>query len=131
LVRSVREAGLTVRYESFGTPKRVPDSVSLAAYRVVQEALTNTIKHARASRVDIRIRYLEREIEVDVTDDGRGVAAGGTPGRMTGRLGLIGMHERVTAHDGVLEVGPRTVGGFRVRARLPLTVGAERSEVAA
>jgi signal transduction histidine kinase len=121
LLQGARDAGLTVEFEAFGTPVPVPESVSLAGYRVVQEALTNTIKHARASGVDVRVRYLKREIEVEVTDDGRTAIAGGLPQvAPTYGLGLIGMRERVAAHDGSLEVGARTGGGFRVRARFPL-----------
>ena len=116
VLRGARDAGLTVEHQVLGTPRAVPESVSLAAYRVVQEAVTNTIKHAEASMIDIRIRHLRREIEVEVTDDGRG-AAGQRPG--TG-LGLVGMRERVAAHDGSLEVGPRPAGGWRVRARFPV-----------
>jgi signal transduction histidine kinase len=115
LLRAARDAGLDVRSDVYGTPVSLPASVSLAVYRVVQEALTNTLKHARARSVDVRIRYLQREVEVDVADDG----TGGRPGRTAG-LGLIGMRERVAAHDGVLEAGPRGGGGFRVRATFPL-----------
>ncbi|MDW5325282.1 sensor histidine kinase [Plantactinospora sp. KLBMP9567] len=122
LLQGARDAGLAVEYKIYGTPVPVPESVSLAGYRVVQEAMTNTIKHARASAVDVRIRYLRREVEVEVTDDGRtGLAA--VPGRSPtggGGLGLIGMRERVAAHDGSLEVGARAGGGFRVRARFPI-----------
>ncbi|MEN3608428.1 sensor histidine kinase [Plantactinospora sp. ZYX-F-223] len=121
LLQGARDAGLAVEYKIYGTPVPVPESVSLAGYRVVQEAMTNTIKHARASAVDVRIRYLRREVEVEVTDDGRtGLAA--VPGRSAGGggLGLIGMRERVAAHDGSLEVGARADGGFRVRARFPI-----------
>ncbi|MEE6262397.1 sensor histidine kinase [Plantactinospora sonchi] len=121
LVRGARDAGLTVAYQTFGTPLPVPESVSLASYRIVQEALTNTIKHARAGAVDVRVRYLHREVEVEVTDDGRAVPATPTARpAATGGLGLIGMRERVAAHDGILEVGPRQDGGFRVRARFPV-----------
>jgi signal transduction histidine kinase len=114
LVR-VREAGLTAELTAYGEPAAVPDSVSQAAYRIVQEALTNVLKHAHASTVDVRIRYLARELEIDVADDGRG---GATPA--TGGMGLIGMRERVAVHDGSIETGPRDGGGFRVRVRLPL-----------
>lgn len=117
LLDGARDAGLTVDYGVFGAEVPVPESVSLTAYRIVQEALTNTIKHARASIVDVRVRYLTREVEVEVTDDGRGAA--GSPAAGSG-LGLVGMRERVAAHDGVLEVGPRSSGGYRVRARFPL-----------
>jgi signal transduction histidine kinase len=115
LLKAARDAGLDVRSSVHGTPVNLPDSVSLAVYRVVQEALTNTLKHARARSVDVRIRYLQREVEVDVADDG----VGGRPGVADG-LGLIGMRERVSAHSGALEAGPRRSGGFRVRATFPL-----------
>jgi signal transduction histidine kinase len=114
LLTRVREAGLTADHAVYGDPVPVPDSVSQAAYRIVQEALTNTLKHAGATAVDVRVRYLARELEIDVADDGRG--ATGT----TGGLGLIGMRERVAVHDGTIEAGPRDGGGFRVRVRLPL-----------
>ncbi|MEQ4305180.1 sensor histidine kinase [Plantactinospora sp. B6F1] len=117
LLQGARDAGLAVEYKIYGTPVPVPESISLAGYRVVQEAMTNTIKHARASAVDVRIRYLRREVEVEVTDDGR---TGRAASSGTGGLGLIGMRERVAAHDGSLEVGARPAGGFRVRARFPI-----------
>ncbi|MBQ1013591.1 sensor histidine kinase, partial [Micromonospora sp. M51] len=79
------------------------------------EAVTNTLKHAGANLLDVRVRYLAREVEVDVTDDGRGGGRADSVG-----LGLIGMRERVGAHDGDLEAGPRAGGGWRVRARFPL-----------
>jgi signal transduction histidine kinase len=95
----------------------VPEGVGLSVYRIVQEAVTNTLKHAHASTVDVRVRYLARELEVDVADDGRG-----GPADSSGGLGLIGMRERVAVHDGTVEAGPRPGGGFRVRARLPLAL---------
>lgn len=128
LLNGAREAGLVVKYQVFGTPVPLTDALSLAVYRILQEALTNTIKHAHARTVDVRVRYLQREIELDVTDDGR-ARADNLHGpwiplnRAAGGLGLIGMRERVAAHGGVLEVGPRADGGFRVRARLPLQPG--------
>ncbi|GGM56297.1 sensor histidine kinase [Dactylosporangium sucinum] len=115
LVASAREAGLTVTAGVFGEPADLPESLSQAAYRIVQEAVTNTIKHAGATTIDVRIRYLADELEVDVADNGHGSTGAGPGG-----LGLIGMRERVAAHDGVLEAGGRTGGGFRVRARFPL-----------
>jgi signal transduction histidine kinase len=115
LVSRAREAGLTAHLAVFGDPQPVPDSVSQAAYRIVQEALTNTLKHAHASTVDVRIRYLARDLEIDVADNGRGTAAASAGG-----MGLIGMRERVAVHDGTIEAGPRAEGGYRVRARLPL-----------
>jgi signal transduction histidine kinase len=131
LVASAREAGLDARVGVFGDPVPLPESLSQTAYRIVQEAITNTLKHAGATAIDIRIRYLATELELDVADDGRGPAgttagttAGNPAGNMAGNMvgmGLIGMRERVAAHDGILETGPRAGGGgFRVRARFPL-----------
>ncbi|MET7835395.1 sensor histidine kinase [Micromonospora sediminicola] len=117
LVDRARETGLRARLGVYGDPTPLPRSVSQAAYRIVQEAVTNVVKHASATSLDVRIRYLDRELEVDVSDDGRGGGSGGGGG-----LGLIGMRERATAHGGELEAGPRAGGGFRVRARLPLAV---------
>jgi len=121
LLSNAREAGLTASLGVFGEPVALPESLSQAAYRIVQEALTNTVKHASATSVDVRIRYLANELEIDVTDDGRGGVVGPRPGGM----GLVGMRERVTAHDGVLEAGALRDGparrGFRVRARFPLS----------
>ena len=115
LTDRVRDAGLTAEYAVFGTPVPLPASVSQTAFRIVQEAVTNSLKHARASTVDVRIRYLARELEIDVADDGRGAAVA-----RTGGVGLLGMRERVEVHGGTVEAGPRSAGGFRVRARLPL-----------
>jgi signal transduction histidine kinase len=114
LTDRVRDAGLTADYAVFGEPVPLTASVSQAAYRIVQEAVTNTLKHAQATEVDVRIRYLAQELEIDVADDGRG----GSPVRAG--LGLIGMRERVSVHGGTVEAAPRSGGGFRVRARLPL-----------
>ncbi|GIF02888.1 sensor histidine kinase [Actinoplanes siamensis] len=109
-----REAGLQVHFGTYGDPAPLPESLSQAAYRIVQESVTNTLKHAQAGTIDIRVRYLAGELELDVADDGHGgTGAGG------GGMGLIGMRERVAVHDGTLEHGRRGGGGFRVRARLP------------
>ena len=110
-----REAGLQVHLAVYGEPVPLPDSLSQAAYRIAQEAVTNTLKHAHASTLDLRVRYLAGEIEMDIADDGRG-----TVPRSPDGMGLIGMRERVAVHDGTLEHGPRRTGGYRVRARLPL-----------
>jgi signal transduction histidine kinase len=109
-----RDAGLEVHFGTYGDPAPLPDSLSQAAYRIVQESVTNTLKHAQAATIDIRVRYLAAELELDVADDGHG----GT-GASGGGMGLIGMRERVAVHDGTLEHGRRGGGGFRVRARLP------------
>jgi signal transduction histidine kinase len=120
LLTRVRDAGLTADYAVFGDPAPVPDSVSQAAYRIVQEAVTNTLKHAGATAVDVRVRYLAHELEIDVADNGRGAV------RTTGGMGLIGMRERVAVHDGTIEAGSRADGGFRVRVRLPIETPSAR-----
>jgi signal transduction histidine kinase len=95
--------------------------VNLAAYRLIQEALTNSLKHAGPqARAWVRIHYSPRELMVEIEDDGRGVAAaladnGDGPGH-----GLVGMRERVALYGGELRIGPRSGGGFEVRARFPL-----------
>ncbi len=119
LVERTVQAGLRADLTVVGLPVQIPTSVSICAYRIVQEALTNTVRHAGARRVDVRIRYLAGAVEVEVVDDGRGWSA-----RAGGGLGHVGMRERVSVHDGLLEVGPRTEGGYRVRARLPVPVRA-------
>ena len=117
LAERARAAGLETRSAVLGDPVPLPVSISQAVYRIAQEAVTNTLKHASASTVDIRVRYLAREVELDVTDDG--VGGSRNPGR-PGGLGLVGMRERVALHGGTLEAGPRDGGGFRVRARIPI-----------
>ncbi|MEV2240882.1 sensor histidine kinase [Micromonospora sp. NPDC049891] len=113
------EAGLRATLGVYGDPQPLPESVSQAAYRVVQEAVTNVLKHATgASLLDVRVRYLAQEMEVEVSDDGRATRSANADG-----LGLIGMRERVATHGGELEVGPRTGGGWRVRVRFPLPAG--------
>ncbi|MFI1989310.1 sensor histidine kinase [Actinoplanes sp. NPDC020271] len=114
IAERARESGLEVHFGTYGDPAPLPDSLSRAAFRIVQESVTNTLKHARASTLDIRVRYLAGELELDVADDGHG----GTGASGSG-MGLIGMRERVTVHDGTLEHGRRSGGGYRVRARLP------------
>ncbi|PWR05990.1 two-component sensor histidine kinase [Micromonospora acroterricola] len=126
LVERASAAGLTATIGVYGDPVPLSASVSQTAYRVVQEAVTNTLKHAGADLLDVRIRYLAREVELDVSDDGRATGRPCTEG-----LGLIGMRERVAAQDGVLEAGPRPGGGWRVRARLPLPAPAATPHEAA
>jgi signal transduction histidine kinase len=120
LLAEVAEAGLAVRLRVEGAPSPLPSGVDLSAYRIVQEALTNVVKHAGPAHAQVTIRYRDQDVTVEVIDDGRGVAAvAGNGGRGTGH-GLMGMAERVAAFGGDLEVGPRPGGGFRVAARLPL-----------
>lgn len=115
LVAATGTGELQVDLTVVGEQRPVPASVSSSAYRVVQEALTNTVKHADARRADVRVRYLPGQLEVEVVDDGRRAArpAG------SGSHGQVGMRERVALHDGELELGPRPTGGYRVRARFP------------
>jgi signal transduction histidine kinase len=116
LVSSARSAGLDVRHGVYGEPRPVPDVVALSAYRVVQEALTNVVKHAGARSAEVRVRYLDSALEIEVTDDGRGRAEPSAGGG----FGLVGMRERVAVHGGELEAGPRRDVGYRVRASLPV-----------
>ena len=118
LVGQVGDAGLSVETEVEGERPDVPPGVDLTAFRVVQEALTNTLKHAGPTRARVVIRYLPEELDLRVSDEGRGLAAG-LDGHSPGH-GLLGMRERVALYGGTLTAGPRDGGGFDVRARLPL-----------
>ena len=120
LLAEVSKAGVGVRLRVEGTPSPLPAGVDLSAYRIVQEALTNVVKHAGPARAQVTVGYGDREVTVEVTDDGRGVGALAGDGRAGVGHGLIGMRERVAAFNGDLEAGPRPGGGFRVAARLPL-----------
>ena len=115
LISETREVGVEVDLEVAGVPVELPAGLELAAYRVVQEALTNVIKHAQPRRACVRVEYGTDELTVEVLDEGVVVPA--TP---TGGRGLAGMRERVTLYGGVLEVGPRADVGFAVVARLPV-----------
>ena len=113
LTGPLRDAGLEVAVVV--AVRDLPAGVDQSAYRIVQEALTNTLRHAHATRASVTIREVGGALEVDVSDDGTGVADGSGPGR-----GLAGMRERAAMLGGTLDAGPRPDGGFRVRARLPL-----------
>ena len=115
LVAQARESGLPVGLRIEGEPTQLPPGLDLTAYRLVQEGLTNAIKHARASKADVVVRYEDGTVEVSVTDDGSGGGDGGGGGH-----GLVGMRERVTVYGGELEAGPRPEGGYSLRARLPV-----------
>jgi signal transduction histidine kinase len=118
LVQQARAAGLAVDLAVEGERRALPAGVHLSAYRIVQEALTNTLKHARASTASVRIRYGPNDLELEVADNGRGVVDQGE--LATGGHGLVGMRERVDLFGGELKVGHRHGGGFKVSARLPL-----------
>jgi signal transduction histidine kinase len=115
LVDHAREAGLTVELRIEGTPAQLPAGVDLTAYRLVQEGLTNALKHANAHRAEVLVRYGDGHVELMVSDDGRGDGAGDGGGH-----GLVGMRERVSVYGGELEAGPRVGGGYRLSARLPI-----------
>ena len=115
LLARVRDAGLPVRYERTGTAADLPPGIQLAAFRLVQEALTNTMKHAGpGASALVRLRLSAEEVCVEIEDDGTG--SHGEPGAPGG--GLTGMRERVSAFDGELDCGPRQPRGWRVTARL-------------
>src|ERR671913_445654 len=112
LLAEVGKAGLAVRLRVEGTPSPLPAGVDLSAYRIVQEALTNAVKHAGPVHAQVTIGYRDQEVTVEVTDDGRGPVPPASDGRMGTGHGLIGMRERVVAFNGELEAGPRPGGGF-------------------
>lgn len=118
LLDGVRAGGLDVRFESERVPTDLPGRVELAAYRITQEALTNVTRHSTARSVTVHLAGNADALTIDIVDDGSGAAL---PERTEGR-GLLGMHERVAALGGEFAAGPTRSGGFRVSARLPLTV---------
>jgi signal transduction histidine kinase len=119
LVERAREAGLEVDLTIEGEKRRLESGVDLSAFRIVQEALNNTLKHAGPARARVKLRYGEHDVEVDVSDDGRGVPAQ-TPNGAAAGHGLLGMRERVAMLGGEIEAGYRKDGGFGVHAKLPL-----------
>jgi signal transduction histidine kinase len=115
LLSQVREAGLPVKLQVEGEPSNLPPGIAVSAYRIVQEALTNVLKHAGPAQARVIVRYASGELELEITDDGRGPGKPGDPGH-----GLVGMRERVALYGGDLDARARNGGGFVVRARLPL-----------
>jgi signal transduction histidine kinase len=119
LVAELRDAGLDVDYQAIGKLGGLPIGVDLASYRVLQEALTNALRHAAGTRVVARVEVTEQDVVVDVRDSGAG-----TPRAVNGTgRGLLGMRERVRLYGGEVEAGPNGTG-FRVRARIPFPSGA-------
>jgi signal transduction histidine kinase len=114
LVEQMRGVGLPVELSIEGEPRPLPAGVDLSAFRIVQEALTNTLKHARPAHARVTVRYIGDGVELEVLDDGRATRNGSEGGH-----GIAGMRERVKLYGGSLETGRRDEGGFEVRARLP------------
>ena len=122
LVEGLRQAGLDVELDTFGTPPRtIQPGVELAAYRVVQESLTNAMRHAGRARVRVSLEYRPESIDIDVDDDG--TAAATPAGPVTEGHGLMGMRERVASVGGTLTAGPKLAEpGWRVHAKIPLRI---------
>jgi signal transduction histidine kinase len=116
LLDQLRRSGLPVALTVQGTPRPLPASIDLSLYRIVQEALTNALRHAGAAHAEVVVGYGPHDITVEVADDGRGSSpsAAGAQG-----AGMIGMRERVTLFGGELRVGPGPLGGYAVRVWLP------------
>ena len=115
LLEEIGRSGLPVQLQVEGERHALPRAVDLSAYRIVQEGLTNALKHAHASHADVTVRYRPRELELEVRDDGRGAAASDGLGH-----GLIGIRERVTIYGGEMSTSSANGGGFVLSARLPL-----------
>ena len=132
LVTQAREAGMRVSYTVEGAARRLPAGLSLAAYRIVQEALTNVRKHAGPeTAAEVTLRYGQDELLVRMTDDGRGSAGlpgyGAVPTADLVGHGLAGMRERAAMYGGTVQAVPRPGGGFEVTARLPLPATAPKA----
>ena len=115
LVEQVGRAGLPVRLQVEGEAVPLPRAVDLPAYRIVQEGLTNSLKHAKASRADVTVRYGPEDVELEVRDDGVGTSRSDGLGH-----GLVGIQERVKIYGGEMSAGAGPDGGFVLNARLPL-----------
>jgi signal transduction histidine kinase len=116
LVTQVREAGLPVELTVEGEPRELPVGLELSAYRIVQEALTNALKHAGEASATVRVRYASDSLELEIADDGGGATEPAT----SGGHGLVGMRERVALYGGRFEAARGATGGFAVRVALPI-----------
>ena len=116
LVTEIGRAGLPVQLHIDGKPFPVPRGIDLSAYRIVQEGLTNALKHAHASHAEVTVHYAPDEVRIKVQDDGHGTAASDGPGH-----GLIGIRERVKLYGGEMTAGTTNGGGFTLSTRLPVT----------
>jgi signal transduction histidine kinase len=118
LLQHYQGAGLPVELEVQGDARRLAPGLEMNTYRIVQESLTNSLKHAGPASATVQLRYLDAVLEVSITDDGRGAAA--DVHLAGGGQGIIGMRERVEAYGGTLTAGPRAGGGYTVVAQFPL-----------
>ena len=117
LVEQIRDAGLPVEYRVEGDPVELPPGIDLSAYRIVQEALTNALRHAGPARARVAVRYRPTRLELEIENDGRSDSTADGDGQ-----GLVGMEQRVALYGGQLTAGPRSgASGYRVKATLPLT----------
>ena len=122
LIDRIAFAGLPVDVRISGEPRPLPSGIDVTAYRIVQEALTNALKHAAGGKAEVTIRYAERSLRVEVLNTGQSVLTGGVsvrPGDGAGR-GLLGLRQRVAVYGGDLDARRRLGGGYRVRARIPV-----------
>jgi signal transduction histidine kinase len=119
LVEQSRALGVDVDLAIAGAPRALPPGVELTIYRIVQEALTNTRKHATASVASVRLNYRRDEVDIEIADPGPASSPRTGTVALSGQ-GLVGMHERVAVYGGGLEAGPNAGGGFTVTARIPV-----------
>jgi signal transduction histidine kinase len=115
LIAQVEEAGMAVTLRVEGERPELSPGIDLSAYRIVQEGLTNALKHAKGAHAEVVVRYIDTSVELEIADDGPGLPAGDGMGH-----GLVGMRERVALYGGTLDAGPRDGGGFLLRAQLPV-----------
>jgi signal transduction histidine kinase len=115
LIAQVEEAGLPVTLRVEGDRPDLSPGVDLSAYRIVQEGLTNALKHAKGAHAEVVVRYIDSSVELEIADNGPGAPSGDGQGH-----GLVGMRERVALYGGTIEAGPRAGGGFVLRAELPV-----------
>jgi signal transduction histidine kinase len=121
LVKEMENLGLPTEVKIIGMEKPIPESVDLSAYRIIQEALTNVLKHAGPAKATVTVKHSIDMMELEIIDNGKGKITGS--GKQPGGRGIIGMQERISLHGGKLETGNLPGGGFFVRAKLPLNRG--------